>query len=70
MPRKGELRQVGRAQAHYDQEPMDVSVQRFPALAIRGIHVVGLAERAWARPIEAAGIGLQVAVANEAACLG
>ena len=67
---KGELPQVGRALAHYDQEPMDIPSNDSPLLAIRGGPVVGLAERAWPRPFEADGIGLQVAVANEAECPG
>jgi hypothetical protein len=70
MATKGELPQVGRALAHYDQEPMDIPSNDSPLLAIRGGHVVGLAERAWPRPFEADGIGLQIAVASEAECLG
>jgi hypothetical protein len=56
---KGQLLQVGRALAHYDQESMEILSDDSPLLAIRGGHVVGLAERAWPGPFEADGIGLQ-----------
>ena len=56
---KGQLLQVGRALAHYDQESMEILSDDSPLLAIRGGHVVGPAERAWPGPFEADGIGLQ-----------
>jgi hypothetical protein len=49
---------------------MDIPSNDSPLLAIRGGHAVRLAERAWPRPFEGDGIGLHVAVANEAECLG